>query len=348
MSEVSPILSVIVPVYKAEKYLSECVDSLCRQTLHDIEIILVDDGSPDACPLMCDEFAAGDSRIVVIHKDNGGPGIARNTGLSIARGRWVCFVDSDDFIALNTFETCVSIAERYHTDQVRFLLKSVPYDYDSCAQVAIVNDKDGVLCKSFDEKVSPIIEAVANIPFGAHAKSSDSACTAIFRRSMLVENKLEFRHEDEIVVEDYAFILEVAPKCDTIVYTSNCFYFYRDTPCSRSKYRSDRMDRSAEISLYLEKNLPKYGYKDVSLISTAVMLGYLRVFLREIYDSDMSPAEKRKAHYEAVNHPYIHTIAKGRDYKRLTKIQRMAFYFRDSYVISRMLVSGRDLLREFF
>lgn len=348
MNSDRPVVSVIVPVYKAERYLSACIDSLRRQTLHDIEIILVDDGSPDRCPQMCDEYADKDHRIVVIHKHNEGPGIARNTGVLKSRGKWVCFVDSDDFIALNTLEECVSIGERSATDQVRFLLGTVPYTYDTPSTVATVVDPCGILCKTFDEKVNPMLEAITNIPFETQAKSSDSACTALFRREMLVKNDLAFRSDDEIIVEDYAFILEVAPKCSSIVYTANQFYFYRDTPCSRSKYRPDRMERSAEISEYLERHLPKYGYKNVSLISTAVMLGYLRVFLREIYASKMSGAEKRKAHKEAVSHPYIQKIAEGVDYKRLTKIQRLAFYFRKSYFISRVLLGGRDFVRNLF
>lgn len=340
-----PLVSVIVPIYKAEKYLDMCVESIVRQTLHNIEIILVDDGSPDRCPQMCDDYAAEDSRIIVIHKKNGGPGIARNTGLSIAQGKWVCFVDSDDFIALNTLEESVAIGEKNGAEQVRFLFNTVSYNYDRSLCAVSVEDKSGVLSVSFDEKVNPILEAVTNMPFGACVKTTDSACTAIFRRDMLMDNNLVFCPEGEIVVEDYAFILEVAPKCSSIVYTNNRFYYYRDTPCSRSKFRPDRMDRSAEISLYLEHNLPKHGYKNVSLIGASVMLGYLRNYLREIYGSDLTAKEKRLAHHEAVNHPYIHKIIERKDYKHLTMMQRLAFYVRDSYLMSRLLTCGRDWLR---
>lgn len=105
------------------------------------------------------------------------------------------------------------------------------------------------------------------------------------------------------------------------------------------------MDRSAEISLYLEHNLPKHGYKNVSLIGASVMLGYLRNYLREIYGSDLTAKEKRLAHHEAVNHPYILKIIERKDYKHLTMMQRLAFYVRDSYLMSRLLTCGRDWLR---
>ena len=91
-----PIVTVVVPVYKVEKFLERCVTSLKNQSLRDIEIILVDDGSPDTCPAMCDAFAMQDVRIRVIHKKNGGLSSARNAGLKAASGKYVGFVDSDD------------------------------------------------------------------------------------------------------------------------------------------------------------------------------------------------------------------------------------------------------------
>ena len=94
----SPEISIIVPVYQVEKYLNECIDSILAQTFTDFELILVDDGSPDNCPALCDAAAARDDRVRVIHKPNGGVSTARNAGLDIARGNWLGFVDSDDMI----------------------------------------------------------------------------------------------------------------------------------------------------------------------------------------------------------------------------------------------------------
>ena len=97
-----PLVSVIVPVYKVEKYLDKCVGSIVAQGYKNLEIILVDDGSPDNCPAMCDSWAERDSRIKVIHKQNGGVSSARNSALDMAAGEYICFVDSDDFIEPNT------------------------------------------------------------------------------------------------------------------------------------------------------------------------------------------------------------------------------------------------------
>ena len=101
-----PKISVIIPVYNVSQYLHRCVDSVINQTYSDLEIILVDDGSPDDCPIICDEYSKKDARVKVIHKPNGGLSSARNAGLDIATGEYVGFVDSDDWIEEDTFGYC--------------------------------------------------------------------------------------------------------------------------------------------------------------------------------------------------------------------------------------------------
>lgn len=105
MEEKQPLISVIVPVYNVENYLPQCLDSLKAQTWKNLEIILVDDGATDGCPAICDAAALHDARIRVIHQKNGGLSAARNAGLDIARGEWIGFVDSDDYIAPDMYET---------------------------------------------------------------------------------------------------------------------------------------------------------------------------------------------------------------------------------------------------
>lgn len=112
------MISIIVPVYKTEEYLEACVSSLLAQTYHDIEIILVDDGSPDNCPALCDSLAENDPRIRVIHKENGGVSTARNAGLEAAAGEYIAFVDSDDYIDANMYENMMTVAENHHCDVV--------------------------------------------------------------------------------------------------------------------------------------------------------------------------------------------------------------------------------------
>ena len=98
------LISVIIPVYKVEKYIERCITSVKKQSYFNIEIILVDDGSPDNCGIICDKYAETDSRIKVIHKKNGGLSDARNAGLDIATGQYICFIDSDDYIEKDTLK----------------------------------------------------------------------------------------------------------------------------------------------------------------------------------------------------------------------------------------------------
>ena len=100
----NPLISVIVPIYKVEKYLDRCVESLINQTYKNLEIILVDDGSPDNSPAMCDNYAKKDSRIKVVHKKNGGLSDASNVGMSVATGEFISFIDSDDYVSDDFFE----------------------------------------------------------------------------------------------------------------------------------------------------------------------------------------------------------------------------------------------------
>lgn len=129
-----PKVSIIVPVYKVEKYLDECVESLINQTYSDFEIILVDDGSPDRCGLICDEWAVKDSRIVCVHKENGGISSARNAGLEHAAGEYIVFVDSDDYVDSKYLEILVSAMEESKADVVMCGSKSVWLDHEGHAE----------------------------------------------------------------------------------------------------------------------------------------------------------------------------------------------------------------------
>mgnify|MGYP002514556678 CR=1 FL=1 len=116
MSVIDDLVTVVVPVYKVEEYLNRCVESIVNQSYTKLQIILVDDGSPDSCPQMCEEWKKRDERIGVIHKQNAGLGMARNSGMDMAEGTYITFVDSDDYIALNTIEKLVALAQKNDSD----------------------------------------------------------------------------------------------------------------------------------------------------------------------------------------------------------------------------------------
>ena len=118
MSDNNELISIIVPIYNVQKYLDRCMKTLLNQTYRNIEIILVDDESPDECPKMCEEYAKIDQRVKVIHKKNGGLGFARNSGLEIAQGKYIIFVDSDDYVTENMCHLLYEAAKKYEADVV--------------------------------------------------------------------------------------------------------------------------------------------------------------------------------------------------------------------------------------
>ncbi len=137
-----PLLSVIVPIFKVEEYLDRCVESIVNQTYKNLEIILVDDGSPDNCPQMCDSWAEKDNRIKVIHKENGGLSDARNAGLKIATGEIVSFIDSDDWIELDMFERMLN---RMIEDDSDIASCGVKWVEEGGSVIRYVTTNDGVL-----------------------------------------------------------------------------------------------------------------------------------------------------------------------------------------------------------
>lgn len=146
------LISIVVPIYNVEKYLNKCVDSLINQTYKNIEIILVDDGSTDSCPQICDEYIQRDNRIKVIHKKNGGLSSARNVGIKEANGSYLLFVDSDDYIEYNTCKELIECLKKENVDIIQFKKRVF-------SENEILNDIENASTNYLDYKVYSNIEA---------------------------------------------------------------------------------------------------------------------------------------------------------------------------------------------
>ena len=142
-----PTVTVIIPVYKVERYLDACVESVVRQSYADLEILLVDDGSPDRCPALCDAWAEKDPRIKVIHRENGGLSAARNSGIDAAKGEFLLFVDSDDLLEPDAVRRAVDAQRQQDADLVMFLYRDEYYNEDSekkgIAEIIIAKQRNG-------------------------------------------------------------------------------------------------------------------------------------------------------------------------------------------------------------
>lgn len=213
------LFSVIVPIYNVEKYIHKCVDSLINQTFSDIEIVLVDDESPDNCPHICDEYAKKDTRIKVVHKKNGGLSDARNAGLSIATGKYVFFIDSDDYIEL---DTCDNFAKHAH-DDVDILIGEAFIEGGQC-NLAHIEPGDTVY--SGKEYLKTSIQK---------NRSTMTAWLNVYKKEYLDEKKLFFKKG--ILHEDEQFTPRAFLSADSVVVTGIGFYHYviRDNSITTKK-----------------------------------------------------------------------------------------------------------------
>ena len=205
-------ISIIVPVYKVERYLENCIESILNQTFGDFELILVDDGSPDKCGLICDDYAKKDSRIKVIHKNNEGLSAARNSGIQIARGEYIAFVDSDDSINKNMYETLYNTAIKNESD-------IVICDYENVYEDKKVN-------QNIEKKIS-IIENLSNIEalnrlYEANGVVYVVAWNKLYKRRLFEDLRYDKGrlHEDEFIIHKLLYISK------TITYIPLKLYYY--------------------------------------------------------------------------------------------------------------------------
>ncbi len=187
------MLSIIIPIYGVEKYLRDCIDSVLAQTYKDIEVILVDDGSPDRCGEICDEYARSDSRVTVIHKENGGLSDARNAGLEIAQGEYILFVDSDDMIKKKTAEHLLECIKRENAQIVYYNAETLYEDFEN-------KDHKEELIRKHSYKTCK-----GAYVLGFQRKNNEFYAMVqlnLFERKFIETNKLRFKkgiiHEDEL------------------------------------------------------------------------------------------------------------------------------------------------------
>ncbi|MBQ4573418.1 MAG: glycosyltransferase family 2 protein [Clostridia bacterium] len=212
----TPCISVIVPVYNAEKYLRECIESILNQTFRDLELILVDDGSPDNCCKICDEYAEKDNRVIVFHQENRGVSAARNLGIDNAQGEYITFVDSDDYI--------------------------MPYALELLYHDSIFSNAD-ISCVSGRKKCSNTIEALEKSKYVIWRGSDSvkkslldngalySSCRKLYKKEFLGDTRFE---EGKKIHEDSFFVFCCCLKKPVFVLRNAYIYHYRNNPDSAS------------------------------------------------------------------------------------------------------------------
>lgn len=209
----NPQISIIVPVYNVEKYLDECIQSILSQSLKDFELLLVDDGSPDNCPHLCDEYAKKDPRVVPLHKPNGGQSDARNFGLDYAKGQYITFIDSDDMIAKDSLEILYNVIVENDADVV--LGKMIRFKADGTTRPYTQLE---------DYKAFSGIDVLKMILQGQ--KINISVCGGLYKRKLWSE----LRMPNGVVCEDWFVTPSIYMSAQKVVFTPTLWYLYRDNP----------------------------------------------------------------------------------------------------------------------
>lgn len=211
------LISFVIPVYNVEQYLQECVDSILNQSVSDYEILLVDDGSTDGSGALCDGYASREPRIRVIHKPNGGLSDARNRGLEAARGEYVLFVDSDDFIGEGSLEAlAASLAQSESRPDVTFL--EAVKRYPDGREEPLGDGYEGAWILNQDKE--RVMAHLSRLP-----KFPGSACTKLVRRELLIAEKLFF--QKDLLSEDLDWTVRLLLAAETFSYCGTPYYYYR-------------------------------------------------------------------------------------------------------------------------
>lgn len=263
-------ISVIVPIYKVEKYLPKCVDSLINQTYKDLQIILVDDGSPDNCPKICDEYAKKDARITVIHKANGGLSDARNAGLPCATGEYISFIDSDDYVTPNFFEILFNTMQKEKSDICECLVQKV-YEDTTLSQNA---ETGNISTYNSTKALSLLIEDKV---FHQHVWNKLYK-TAVIKNILFEKGKT---NEDEFWTYQ---VFGKAKKISLIEKPMYC-YLQRSGSIMAEGYnlkRLDALEAKFQRQQYIEKNYPqisvisKLNLYDSCIFSGQAVMKYMK------------------------------------------------------------------------
>lgn len=239
-----PMISVIVPVYKVEKYIERCVKSILDQTYRDFELILVEDGSPDRSGEICDALAQADSRIQVIHKENGGVSSARNMGLDNAEGKYVFFCDADDALPEEALGKMVYTMQSIDTQLVVGDLTNIHID-------ARKNKIRTTKSQNREYKHISVHDADALYAFWI-GNNMLSSCGKLFLRDIISDHNLKFCTE-MVVLEDYAFVIDYISKCESVCMIPDEVYLYFSEEGITAASKRSRRDFFDDVLLASKK-----------------------------------------------------------------------------------------------
>lgn len=322
-----PKVSVIIPTYNVEKYLVECLESVINQTLQDIEIICIDDGSTDNSGKILDEYVAKDSRIKVIHKENGGYGKAMNVGLDNATGEYIGIVEPDDYIELNMYEVLYQKASSQNAE----FIKSNYFRYSTLPNIK------NELFEPF-EKIDFAEKAIIPIEHIITFRSGASIWTAIYKRDFLLEKQIKFSETPGASFQDTSFYIQVLLESKKAIFTQDAFYHYRIDNENSSVKNNNKIFCICDEMYFLENRYKNSSRKIKKILNTIKIDKYVWNFnrLNEIgqkeffkkYKEELIPVLKRREHLYFIPYDILETARKDLGFRQITL--RSIFSIRNS------------------
>lgn len=323
-------VSVIIPCYNVETCLTKCVRSILSQSLEEIEIILVDDCSPDSTGKLCDTLQTEDSRIKVIHlKQNSGPAQARNAGLTAATGKWITFVDSDDWIEPDTYTVALEYAEKYDAQHV---IWSYVSEYPQCSKEKHIYDGDRVFSNEtafqlFADILGPTDSRLLH-PEMIHSLSP--VWNKLFNADIIADNQLQFFDISYIGPEDLFFSAQYM-NClgkKTSVYIDRCFYHYVKSGGNSisTSYNPSYLNAISNSNTALEKLIENSSDSRLSnAVSNRRALALINIGLNEISSPDGFKPILKRLHGVICEEKY-HTAVKSLDFSFLPFKWKLFFF----------------------
>lgn len=269
------LISIIVPIYNVEKYLEKCIDSLIKQTYENIEIFLIDDGSPDNCGLICDRYAELDKRIKVIHKKNGGLSDARNVAIDISKGEYITFVDSDDYVSENYVENLYNLILKYNV----YLAVTLPLEFYEGKSIPKIEH-------NIIEKKFSVDEALRGMLTQLYF--DNSAWAKIYHSSLFKD----IRYPKGLIYEDVPTTYKLILKSNGVAFSTQQDYYYlkridsiEGSPFSKKKFDSVLLIiKDFEVA---KKNNPKLQNAFNSRILSLLFHSYFETSLNSEYDKKL-------------------------------------------------------------
>lgn len=332
-------ISIIVPIYKVpEHFLRQSIESLINQSMKEIEIILVDDGSPDNCGEICDEYKNKDKRVVVIHKENGGLAAARNSGFNIAKGEWITFVDGDDWLDRETCEVALRATDK-ETEMVFWTrVKEYPNRSVECLFKKGVDNKRYIDNDCKDLQVD-ILDFNSNIAT-AYAK--------LIRKDFLLENKILHDETLRQGAEGIDFNIRVFEKIRNVIFLNKPFYHYIFNEESISAKHDEKnhyyvincfkkIRDFIEMSKNKEKLLEKYYERLIYVLITTAISGYFSPINKEPF------VQKKRKFYEIQNMDMFKEALENVDRSKLSKARRITLLLIENklYLLVQLIAYAR-------